>query len=278
MKNDGPFCPACKSLKNSTIYKDHLHLIKCLDCGVIFNNTHQALDYNDTYFTTQYCAQYGKTYAEDFDNIYRNSLRRLDTIFKLLKSRIDPAALRMIDIGSAMGFFLKAAKDKGLEHVSGIEVSKFASDYCKSKFHINVINAPFDEAGLKGMYDIITAWYFIEHCSDPAAVVKKIFDSLQTGGIFAFSVPSCFGPLYIFNRDEWAGTHPEDHRIDFSPLTVRRFLKKTGFSRISVYPGGIHPERLIPGGFFLSKPVKILYTGISRCLSFSDTMEIFAVK
>lgn len=278
MKNDSLVCPACKSVNNSTIYNDHIHLVKCLDCGVIFNNTHQTFDYDDTYFTTQYKEQYGKTYIEDFNNIYNSSLRRLNRIFKLLKTEKKPWELRLLDIGSAMGFFLKAAQDNGLKEVSGIEISKYASDYCKNELQINVINSPFHEAELKGIYDIITAWYFIEHCHDPHSIIETIFNSLNHKGIFAFSMPSFFGPLYCFRRDDWYKTHPKDHRIDFTPFRVKKNLRKVGFSRVFVYPGAIHPERLISDHSVFYKPFEFFYTGISRPLSFSDTMEIFAVK
>ena len=49
----------------------------------------------------------------------------------LLNKMQDPGDLSLLDIGSAMGFFLKSALDRGICNLLGIEISPFAADYCK---------------------------------------------------------------------------------------------------------------------------------------------------
>ena len=268
-------CPLCLSGRTEEIYENHISLFKCRSCGIIFNATHRLLEYDDSYFTSQYREQYGKTYLEDFKNIYAASIRRINRIIKLKK---DIGSSRLLEIGSAMGFFLKAALDSGIKDVLGIEISGFAAKYCAETFHINVINSSFDETELNGKFDIIAVWYFLEHSHNPLEVVKSIFNSLNNGGIFAFSAPSFFGPQNLFSRNEWFSTHPEDHRIDFSPNVVKKFLKRIGFRKIIVFPGGIHPERIIRADSIFFRPFSKVYSGISRLLSFSDTIEVYAVK
>ncbi|MBN2403726.1 MAG: class I SAM-dependent methyltransferase [Spirochaetes bacterium] len=268
-------CPLCLSKENQEIYDNHISLFKCRECGIIFNEKHCRLDYDDSYFTSKYREQYGKTYLEDYENIYAVSICRLNRILKIKK---DTDGSRLLEIGSAMGFFLKAAMDSGIKDVLGIEISGYAAKYCVDKFHINVINFPFNDVKLNGMFDIIAAWYFLEHVFDPSSTVKTIFNSLNSGGIFAFSAPSFFGPQYFFKRNEWFESHPADHRIDFSPKSAENFLKKIGFQKIYIFPGGIHPERVIGKNSLFFKLFKYFYAGISRMVSFSDTMEVYAVK
>lgn len=271
------FCPLCKSHNNNILYDNHLALFKCRECGIIFNHTYQNIEYNDDYFLGQYKEQYGRTYIEDFDNIYAASIRRLKRILQLTKES-DPGKSSLLDIGSAMGFFLKAAVDSGIRDVLGIELSGFASKYCSEKLKINVTNSSFSDISLKKQFDIITAWYFVEHSYDPLSVFRKIFDLLNTNGIFAFSIPSFFGPQYLFNRAEWFKMHPVDHRIDFSPVTVKKFLKRLGFRKIFIFAGGIHPERIISENSVFYKPFTKVYSACSRWFSFSDTIEVFALK
>jgi 2-polyprenyl-3-methyl-5-hydroxy-6-metoxy-1,4-benzoquinol methylase len=268
-------CPLCLSKKIKEIYENHISLFNCGECGIIFNNKYRQLNYDDSYFTSLYKEQYGKTYIEDFKNIYAASIRRINRIIKI-KKNIDKA--RLLEIGSAMGFFLKAVRDSGIKDVLGIEISGYAAKYCAEKFQINVINSSFNDVKLNGKYDVITAWYFLEHSFDPLSVVTAISNSLNIGGIFAFSTPSFFGPQYLFNRDEWFCSHPADHRIDFSPRSVKKFLKNTGFRKVFIFPGGIHPERVIRGDSLIFTPFKKLYTVISKLCSFSDTIEVYAVK
>ncbi len=271
-------CPLCKLDNSELLYERDLILYKCKKCGIIFNQTHRELNYNNDYFTIQYKIQYGRTYIEDFENIYEASVYRLEKIIKQKKNRKNINKLRLLDIGSAAGIFLKAAQDCGINDILGIEISGFAARYCAEQLGINVINASFFDISLPGQFDIITAWYFLEHSYDPMSAIGKIYSSLNKDGIFAFSIPSFFGPQFVFKRDEWLETHPADHRIDFSPATVKKFLKNAGFDKVLTFPGGIHPERIVGKDSVLYPFFKMIYPFISRLLSFSDTMEVYAVK
>jgi 2-polyprenyl-3-methyl-5-hydroxy-6-metoxy-1,4-benzoquinol methylase len=268
-------CPLCLSREVKEIYENRISLFKCRECGIIFNDKYHTLNYDDSYFTSQYKEQYGKTYIEDFENIYAASIRRINKILKIKK---DIGNACLLEIGSAMGFFLKAALNSGIKDVLGIEISGYAAKYCAEKLQISVINSSFNDVKLNGKFDVIAAWYFLEHSYDPLNTVTSIFNSLNTGGIFAFSTPSFFGPQYLFNRDEWFRTHPADHRIDFSAKSVKKFLKNIGFRNVFIFPGGIHPERVIRGNSLFFKLFKKSYIVISRLFSFSDTIEIYAVK
>lgn len=267
-------CPLCDSSRSRALRNDVLR--RCGNCGVIFNTQYRALDYDDSYFTADYRKQYGRTYEEDFENIYRLSLGRIKRI-SALSDRGDISGLSLLDAGSAMGFFLKAALDSGIKKVTGLEISGFASKYCREKFGIKVINSSFEDAE-PGKFDIITGWYFLEHCREPLKTAQKIYNMLHDGGVFAFSLPSSFGPQYFFSNDEWLKSHPADHIVDFSPAAARRFLKLIGFSKIKIFPGGIHPERIISQDSLMFRPFSILYTLISRITSFSDTIEVYAKK
>jgi SAM-dependent methyltransferase len=254
------------------------HLRRCVSCGVVYNSAFKPARYDKQYFTHEYAKCYGKTYEQDRDNILALSARRVDAIIRLGGFEGSLGALRLLDIGSAMGFFLEAAKRRGVGAVEGIEISSYAARYCRTKLGIPVVNSSFDDAAIKTAYDVITAWYFIEHCASPLKTAMKIHALLKPGGIWAFSTPSSFGPLYAFHRKEWASRHPEDHRVDFSPASVKGFLKRAGFSRVVVRAGGIHPERVFPEGCFYSRSLGALYARISGIVRFSDTMEVYARK
>lgn len=236
------------------------------------------MSYDESYFTDEYRAQYGRTYEEDRESIAALSRARLSMILEMLGSRITPSDISLLDIGSALGFFLKQAADMGIGGLQGVEISPYAAQYCRKNFKIAVTNSSFDSAEFDRGFDVITAWYFIEHCADPLASLRKIHRLLKPGGVFAFSSPSVFGPLFVFNRDEWVLGHPPDHRMDFSPRAVRRVLKGLGYSRVSVRPGGIHPERVLSKGSVLFAFFAGAYGALSRLLCFSDTIEAYALK
>lgn len=266
-------CPFCKAPSSIQISID---LYKCNKCSLVFNVNCKSLSYDRDYFISEYQEQYGKTYLEDFDNIYKLSSYRLDKILKLLKVKNKNKSI--LDIGSATGFFLKAAKDKGIKKLKGIEISSFASKYCIENFGIDVIQSSFENSEISEKFDIITSWFFIEHLSDPLKSIERIYDTLNDGGIFALAVPSYFGPMFVFDRDEWIRTHPKDHRIDLSPKGAEKILKLTGFKKVKVIKCGYHPERVISRNNILFKPFEFFYRRYTLLTGFSDTIEIYAVK
>jgi len=273
MNHESVKCPVCRKSFDKQISID---LYKCSKCGLIFNTNCKSLSYDRDYFISDYQEQYGKTYLDDFDNIYKLSVIRLNNILKLPKFQKDN--MSVLDIGSAAGFFLKAAKDMGIKKLKGIEISEFASDYCKKNFSIDVIESPFENAEINEKFDIITSWFFIEHLIEPLKAMERVYLMLNDGGIFALAVPSCFGPMFFFTRDEWIKTHPTDHRIDLSPKAAKKILKNIGFKKVRIRKCGYHPERVVSKKNFLFKPFELCYRLFSSLTGFSDTIEIYAVK
>jgi len=273
MEAESSTCPLCGESRKPRQYGNGLQ--RCRSCRIVFNARHAPLSYDESYFTDEYRAQYGRTYVEDRESIAALSKARLSRILGIMGGRIKPCDISLLDIGSALGFFLKQAADTGIGGLQGVEISPYAAQYCRKNFKIAVTNSSFDSAEFDRGFDVITAWYFIEHCADPLASLQKIYRLLRPGGVFAFSSPSVFGPLFVFNRDEWVLGHPPDHRMDFSPRSARRVLKGLGYSRVSVRPGGIHPERVLPKGSALFAGA---YGALSRLLCFSDTIEAYALK
>ena len=267
-------CPICADAGYENI-SPLLH--KCRACGVVFNSGYSPVPYEEDYFTDAYREQYGKTYREDLDNISRISSARLDAIAGLLGKR-EPGSLNLLDVGSALGIFLKCARERGIGHVLGIEVSRYASERAREDFQVETVNTSFGDFATDRCFDVITAWYVIEHTERPAETLKKMHALLCGEGIMGISVPSYFGPRYFFSRERWVGDFPGDHRVEFSPRSITRLLKNVGFSRVVVKPAGIHPDRIISKNSLLFPLFAPLYRFFSKILRFSDTMEVYAVK
>ena len=136
MKPESERCPLCGKERKREISGS---LNFCKNCRAVYNTDCRSLSYDRDYFINEYREQYGKTYLEDYGNIYHLSMTRLDTILELLA--VD-GWLSLLDIGCAAGFFLKAAKDRGITTLLGIEISSYAAGYCRSTFGIDVIESP----------------------------------------------------------------------------------------------------------------------------------------
>lgn len=268
-------CQICSSEKMQFIDSRENYLF-CRKCRTVFYLNQSNPEYSDTYFTTDYRKQYGKTYAEDYDAIYKFSQTRISRIEKILPEKIKKSSL--LEIGCALGFFLKAASDRGFRKCSGIEISSYASEYARKNFGLKIENIPYSEYSISDKFDVICAWYYFEHERNVPEVIQKTAGRLKKNGVLAFSIPCTNGPMFLLNREQWIKSHPEDHSMDFSPQSVRMLLRKSGFGKIRIYPAGIHPERVFKRTLFLFPVLKFLYGIYSRLFKFSDTIEVYALK
>ncbi len=265
-------CPVCggalKTLEN-------MNFLQCRSCGTVFNSAHTVIEYSDTYFTSDYKSQYGKTYEEDYPAIRKFCDRRIERIKKIAS---DGRINSVLDVASALGFFLKAASDNGAGHCTGVEISKYACDYMKNNYPFTVKNESFEDFHSDEKYDLVTAWYFIEHSSDLVETVTKLSSFVKDGGVLAFSVPSAFSPLFYFNRKKFFETHPLDHSADLTPKGVKILLKNNGFHKIQVYPAAYHPERIMNKDRFFFPLFSYFFKKYADFTAFSDTIEVYAVK
>ncbi|HSV96633.1 MAG TPA: class I SAM-dependent methyltransferase [Spirochaetota bacterium] len=234
--------------------------------------------YDERYFLDAYRSQYGKTYAEDRDAIRLLADARLRKILALCGRKEKRGKLSLLDIGSALGFFMESAKDAGIGRVYGVEISRYACEWCRRETGFRVANTAFEKTMFDETFDIITAWYFIEHCERPREVIQRIYALLNPGGIFAFSAPSVFGPQFLFDRRTWGENHPEDHRIDISPASAERTLKRMGFCTVRIRAAGVHPDRVLPRASPFFRPFSLIYGKLAPLLRFSDTIEVYARK
>lgn len=121
---------------------------------------------------------------ENFENI----LDRLENIKPL-------NGLKILEVGSAWGWFLEAASKRGAV-VVGIEPEKANADLARSK-GLNVENGFFPH-DLKdcGPYDVIVFNDVFEHIPSPSVVVHQVESLLAPEGIAIFNYPSSDGVFF----------------------------------------------------------------------------------
>src|SRR6185295_8765688 len=90
---------------------------------------------------------------------------------------------RVLDVGSALGTFLKIAESKDFKP-EGVEISKFAADFAREKRGLTVFNGDLEHFnGDNGAFDTVTFWDSIEHVTHPLENLKTARRLLRPGGI-----------------------------------------------------------------------------------------------
>ncbi|MFY0643902.1 MAG: class I SAM-dependent methyltransferase [Bacteroidia bacterium] len=136
---------------------------------------------------------------------------------------------RILDVGSASGYFMNHMKSAGYG-VDGIEISPKARELCKSKFDINayepksLINKELDSK-----YDIISLWHVFEHVYTYNEYFEAFEHFLKDDGRLLIAMPNhkCLDSEYYGKY--WCAYDVPRHLWHFEPKTFETFVRKRGF-------------------------------------------------
>ena len=94
------------------------------------------------------------------------------------------------------------------------------------------INAPTLE-GLQtfqdGFFAAATLRSYLEHESNPLAVLKEVFRTLRPGGVAIVKVPNFASINRMVMGNKWCGLRFPDHLNYFTPKTLKTMANKAGF-------------------------------------------------
>lgn len=253
---------------------------RCPVCGsaVLYDRVPPRARYGKEYFFSEYRAQYGKDYLEDFDHIKGLCRPRLEQISRLLPASGEK---RVLDIGCAYGPFLEAAREFGFRGV-GIELSAEAAAYTTERTSCPVYTGAAHELLAEdgaidsdAPFDAVSMWFVIEHLPDIRLLLEKIRRILKPGGVLAFSSPSLSGISGRSRPGDFLSESPADHLFIMDPKRLAPFLLNAGFQVKQRCSCGIHPERFPAICRVLPGP---LFSLMARGFYLGDTFEIYAVR
>ena len=197
----------------------------CLDCGLTFsgasgNSLHNL--YEEDYYQNIY-----SLYESDRNVHEINHASILDVIGRYF------AAGKLLEIGSAFGFFLNCARRKGWK-ATGIEISDYASVIAREKYGAAVISGDILNYQFADKYNLVVMLDTIEHLNDPLSVVKKSADLLMPGGGIVLTTGNIRSIPSRILRKHWRLIHPPYHLYYFSPATITNLLNKCGFRVLTI--------------------------------------------
>ena len=215
-------CIVCDHDETDRLYDQ---LLKCKQCGYIwadveFSKENVIQFYNNNYF-------FGKEYMDyikEEQALKKNFLRHLKIIKKFKSSG------KLLEIGSAYGFFLDLAKEDF--EVEGIEINASGCRHTQEKLDIKAVCDDFLETEYEEeSFDIIVMWATLEHLRHPHLYIQKINRLLKEGGIFACAVPDIGSLLARIQKESWRQIMPPEHLNYFSEVTLEKLLARNGFQK-----------------------------------------------
>jgi 2-polyprenyl-3-methyl-5-hydroxy-6-metoxy-1,4-benzoquinol methylase len=228
-------CNLCSSKEfRSYLEKDNWKLVKCRECGLIFLNPRPTWEtIKRMYGPNQYNYLVGgKKYVNAEKEMVEKYLVTVKTIEKFKRKG------KILEIGSATGYFLKAAKMRGWK-VYGVEICKDGVEYAKREFKIGTSLGTLEEVNFpSNFFDVIVMYHTLEHLTDPLTVLKEVKRILKNDGLVNISVPNVSCWERILQGKKWGTFELPSHLYCFSPLTLQKLLQKAGFKIIKGKGGG----------------------------------------
>lgn len=144
---------------------------------------------------------------------------------------------RLLDIGCGFGFFLSQMRSLGFE-AHGIDIAEQALLYARTQMDLVVSNRSLSDFPDQS-FDILTAFYVIEHVPDPKGMLSECYRLLKPGGLLLLRWPNT-APITILTRSFYdLKLHDApSHLGDFSTSTLRKLLSRVGFHEIKSFIGG----------------------------------------
>lgn len=224
-------------------------LVRCRRCSLLFVNPRVS----SRAMLEGYATGADPAYVSQMPSRVRTFARTLERI-----DRLRPAKGRLLDVGTAAGAFLKAAKDDGWD-VTGVEPNQWLAEWGRSEYGVTIHVGSIDEVALPAAsYDVVTLWDVIEHTPDPMHVLRRAHALLAPGGLLVVNYPDIGSWIARAMGRKWPFLSSV-HLYYFTRETMRAALDRAGFEPIDVRP---HLQRLQLG--YIVARGEVVSPGLSR--------------
>lgn len=207
------------------------HLCQCSNCGFVFA---QKVP------TSEELEEHYKGYGRN-DYLSPITIKR----YHELMDQMEPyrKTNKLLDVGCGIGYFLEVAKERGWE-VYGTEYTDEAVSICEEK-GIKMQKGKLDPKYYDAeSFDVITSFEVIEHINNPLEELGNFSSLLRKGGVVYVTTPNFNSLLrYRLKAAYNVITYPE-HLSYYTPKTLKRVFKQSGFSCKKIETTGISLTRL----------------------------------
>lgn len=113
---------------------------------------------------------------------------------------------RLLEIGSAYGFFLDVARPE-FESVQGIDITEDGVRYARESLGLNVIQKDLLQHDFGDQkFDVVCLWDTIEHLSSPHLYIEKAAGLVQSGGLITVTTGDIGSFNARFKGAKWRST------------------------------------------------------------------------
>jgi SAM-dependent methyltransferase len=231
-------CIACGAAAARPLYEVRGFAIVQCACGLARTTLPAGFDPGSIYSEAYFQGGMHDGYA-DYASSAGELRREFRGVVAELARRTGPGA-RLIEIGSAFGFFLDVARERFAAY--GIEISEAARAAAIARGHDVVRDLTPEVLAARGPFDAAVMLDVIEHMQDPGDALAGLHGAMRPGAPLVITTGD-FGSLTARAMGKrWRLMTPPQHLWFFSPATLGALLARHGFRVESVD----HPWKRVP--------------------------------
>jgi len=235
-------CPSCDStaqteLPTYCIWNDvRWQPVRCRVCDHRYTNPMPSDDdllqmYADDYFDDD-----GAWVCGFWKGSYVGNEKKLRNEARSVLAALPLSGGRLLEIGSAGGFFLDEARTAGFD-VTGIELNRHMAEWGRSTLGLEIFSGIFEKMDFEvASYDVVVAQDVLEHVRDPRTFVSKVSGLLSPGGLFFVRGPLeqslrerfYLGSRRLLRRAALRKEEPPFHLQGFARRSFRTIVERSG--------------------------------------------------
>jgi 2-polyprenyl-3-methyl-5-hydroxy-6-metoxy-1,4-benzoquinol methylase len=205
-------------------------LVRCEKCGLVFQQHLRSKADLDAAQAAAY-AQPTRRFQGPFEWLVR--MFRMARVRRC--ERLVPAASRVLDVGCGRGLFLQLMAKRGHE-VRGTELSEATATNAYPDVPVDI--GEFRPGRYApASFELISIWHVLEHDQDPAAALAASHEALAPGGALLLAVPNYASFQARLGGEDWFHLDLPRHVFQFTPQTLTRLLRDSGFEVVSCRTG-----------------------------------------
>ncbi|KPJ61233.1 MAG: hypothetical protein AMJ46_02720 [Latescibacteria bacterium DG_63] len=224
---------------------------KCRKCGLMFVSVQPNREmleemYDAAYFESDFrCGSAPAAYFDSEETFAEEAASAL----KLIRKLTGRDSGRLLEIGCAGGWLLKAAREHGWE-VAGVEISAEATEFAQRKLGLDVFCGQLEEARFpEESFDVVYMADVLEHIPDPVGFAVELRRIVTVDGRIVICGPTALNALVrgrglflygLLNQTRVLDVAPY-HLFEYTPRTIRRLLESTGFEVLHLKKKKIPP-------------------------------------
>lgn len=190
---------------------------------------------------------------------------------------------RVLDVGCGDGFFLDAMRARGWS-VVGTDVEDDVVWHARERLGIEAMVADLEDDPLPpGPFDAVTLWGVLQLVYRPRDALEKIAAQLADDAVIAIGVSNIDSVGARLFGAKWRGLGVPRHLSHFTPSTLTRLLRWTGFEVVHVHhetPRWIvahsAEDALVAPAAKVAKTALVPALDLLGRTRFGDTIEVYA--